>query len=49
VFLPPHLLNLLSPRLAGGLIRATDRVAGAVPLLRENGGLILVEGTKAGG
>ena len=48
VFLPPHLLNLLSPRLAGGLIRATDQVARAVPLLRDNGGLILVEGTKAG-
>jgi len=49
VFLPPHLLNLLSPRLAAGLLRATDGLASHVPFLRDNGGLILVEGTKRGG
>lgn len=46
VFLPPHLLNLLSPRSATTLIEATDRIAGAIPFLRDNGGLILVEGRK---
>jgi ubiquinone/menaquinone biosynthesis C-methylase UbiE/uncharacterized protein YbaR (Trm112 family) len=46
VFLPPHLLNQLSPRSAQSLITATDRIAGWVPFLRDNGGLILVEGTK---
>lgn len=49
VFLPPHLLNLLPPRLAGSLLRATDRLASYVPFVRDNGGLILVEGTKRAG
>lgn len=47
VFLPPHLLNQLSPRAAASLLGATDRIAGAIPFLRDNGGLILVEGTKS--
>jgi ubiquinone/menaquinone biosynthesis C-methylase UbiE/uncharacterized protein YbaR (Trm112 family) len=49
VFLPPHLLNLLSPGLAAGLLRATDSLASHVPFVRDNGGLILVEGTKQAG
>jgi ubiquinone/menaquinone biosynthesis C-methylase UbiE len=47
VFLPPHLLNQLSPRSAASLLGATDRIAGSIPFLRDNGGLILVEGTKS--
>lgn len=46
VFVPPHLLNQLSPRSAASLLGATDRIAGAIPFLRDNGGLILVEGRK---
>jgi ubiquinone/menaquinone biosynthesis C-methylase UbiE/uncharacterized protein YbaR (Trm112 family) len=46
VFLPPHLLNQLSPKAALRLMTATDRIASRVPFLRDNGGLILVEGTK---
>jgi ubiquinone/menaquinone biosynthesis C-methylase UbiE/uncharacterized protein YbaR (Trm112 family) len=46
-FLPPHILNQLSTRVAATLLRATDRIGGAIPFLRDNGGLILVEGTKA--
>jgi ubiquinone/menaquinone biosynthesis C-methylase UbiE/uncharacterized protein YbaR (Trm112 family) len=46
-FLPQHILNQLSTRVAATLLRATDRIGGAIPFLRDNGGLILVEGTKA--
>jgi len=46
VFLPPHLLNLIPAPAAASLMSATDRIAGAIPFLRDNGGLILVEGTK---
>jgi SAM-dependent methyltransferase len=47
VFLPPHLLNHLSARAAAAVLNATDRIGGAIPLLRDNGGLILVEGRKS--
>ena len=47
VFLPPHLLNLLPPRVATPLLGAADRLARAIPLLRRQGGLILAEGRKA--
>ncbi|MFN8095540.1 MAG: class I SAM-dependent methyltransferase [Vicinamibacteria bacterium] len=46
VFLPPHLLNAMPPSTATRLLAAADRVARAVPGLRANGGLILVEGRK---
>lgn len=48
VFLPPHLLNLFPARAAQRLLEATDRIFRTVPFLRDNGGLIIVEGTKAG-
>jgi ubiquinone/menaquinone biosynthesis C-methylase UbiE/uncharacterized protein YbaR (Trm112 family) len=47
VFLPPHLLNQLSARAAAALLSATDRIGAAIPFLRDNGGLILVEGIKS--
>jgi ubiquinone/menaquinone biosynthesis C-methylase UbiE/uncharacterized protein YbaR (Trm112 family) len=47
VFLPPHLLNQLPVKAAAALLRASDRIGGTIPFLRDNGGLILVEGTKA--
>ena len=46
VYLPPHLLNLLPPGLGRFLLGATDAVGNAIPGLRRNGGLVLVEGTK---
>lgn len=46
VFVPPHLANLLPARAAERLLAWTDRFAAAVPWLRDNGGLILIEGRK---
>jgi SAM-dependent methyltransferase/uncharacterized protein YbaR (Trm112 family) len=48
VFLPPHLLNLVGQRLAGILLPLTDALAGSMPGLRDQGGLILFEMHKAG-
>jgi len=47
VFLPPHFLNRLPAGAARALLGATDRIGTAIPFLRDNGGLILVEGTKS--
>jgi ubiquinone/menaquinone biosynthesis C-methylase UbiE len=46
VYLPPHLMNLLGNGLAEKMLRATDRIAGRIPFLREEGGLILVRAEK---
>jgi SAM-dependent methyltransferase/uncharacterized protein YbaR (Trm112 family) len=47
VFLPPHLFGLLPDGAAYRLLGWTDRLAGALPGLKANGGLILVEARKA--
>jgi ubiquinone/menaquinone biosynthesis C-methylase UbiE/uncharacterized protein YbaR (Trm112 family) len=47
VFLPPHLMNLLDAGVAKRLISATDRLFGSMPLMRNQGGLIFIEGIKA--
>ena len=46
VFVPPHLVNLLPPRAGQRLLEWSDRIAGAIPGLRNHGGLILIEGVK---
>jgi SAM-dependent methyltransferase len=46
VFVPPHLANLLSPAAAERLLRRTDALGGALPWVRRQGGLILIEGVK---
>lgn len=46
VFLPPHLANALGYAAADKLLRAADRVAGAIPFLRKQGGLILARAEK---
>jgi ubiquinone/menaquinone biosynthesis C-methylase UbiE len=46
VFLPPHLANALGHAAADRLLRAADRVAGAIPFLRKQGGLILARAEK---
>ncbi len=43
VFLPPHLFNLLGGPLASLALEATDRLAHALPVVRNQGGLILFE------
>jgi len=46
VFVPPHAVNRLDPTGALGMLRRTDRLARAIPFLRGQGGLILVEARK---
>lgn len=47
VFLPPHLINLLSQKKADQLLSLTDKIGKAIPLLRNNGGLIVLNGIKS--
>jgi len=46
VFLPPHLFNLVGPRIAKPLLAHTDRLFSALPGLRNHGGLLVFEITK---
>jgi hypothetical protein len=46
VFVPPHLLNLVGMRGADWLLRVTDTVGQALPVVRDNGGLIVIEVRK---
>ena len=46
VFVPPHLANLLGPSGARRAIRAVETVLRRVPLVRNQGGLVLANGTK---
>jgi SAM-dependent methyltransferase/uncharacterized protein YbaR (Trm112 family) len=48
VFLPPHLLNITGSRIAPRLLRISDKVASRIPLLRNQGGLIVFEIRKEG-
>ncbi|MBX3080380.1 MAG: methyltransferase domain-containing protein [Anaerolineae bacterium] len=47
VFLPPHLVNLMSEAAALQLVRWSNALGQAIPGLRDNGGLINVLGRKA--
>lgn len=46
VFLPPHVLNLVGVKGADSLLRVTDAIGQALPVVRNNGGLIVVEVRK---
>jgi ubiquinone/menaquinone biosynthesis C-methylase UbiE/uncharacterized protein YbaR (Trm112 family) len=46
VYLPPHLLNLVSEKLAYRCLSISDWIGQAIPFLRDNGGLILILGRK---
>lgn len=43
VFVPPHLLNWLGHKAADIVLRATDAIAGSLPVIRDQGGLIVFE------
>lgn len=47
VFLPPHLCNLMSVSASHRSLVFTDRIARAIPFLRNHGGVIIVRGSKA--
>ncbi|MBF0171505.1 MAG: methyltransferase domain-containing protein [Nitrospinae bacterium] len=46
VYLPPHLLNMFSATTARSFLTGTDRLMGALPFMKNNGGLIVVEAVK---
>ncbi len=46
VFVPPHLVNALGIKAGGLLVAISDAVLKTIPFVRDQGGLILVEGTK---
>lgn len=46
VFVPPHVLNWFSHRTADRLLRASDAIARGLPVVRDNGGLIVFEARK---
>lgn len=47
VFLPPHFVNLLSHRLAYHSLKISDRIAGVLPFLRDNGGILVIRAEKS--
>jgi SAM-dependent methyltransferase len=47
VFLPPHLCNMMSLAVSHRSLVFTDRIARAIPFLRNQGGVILVRGNKS--
>jgi ubiquinone/menaquinone biosynthesis C-methylase UbiE/uncharacterized protein YbaR (Trm112 family) len=49
VFLPPHLINLFPQKTANQLLAVTDKVGRAIPILRNNGGLVVINGIKSTG
>ncbi len=46
VFLPPHFLNLFPQPIAENILLFTDRVLGWVPWIKDQGGLLIISGTK---
>lgn len=46
VFLPPHLFNLLPPQITQAVMSFTNRLFGFIPWLRNQGGLLIISGTK---
>jgi len=46
VFVPPHLVNMLGRNIGAGLVAASDYVLKALPVVREQAGLIVIEGQK---
>jgi SAM-dependent methyltransferase/uncharacterized protein YbaR (Trm112 family) len=46
VFLPPHAVNRLGHRWAKRLLSTTDRLFSLMPVMKDQGGLIFIRGTK---
>lgn len=46
VFIPPHLVNLINRAVGYKLLKATDTLGQRLPMLKDNGGVILIEGIK---
>jgi ubiquinone/menaquinone biosynthesis C-methylase UbiE/uncharacterized protein YbaR (Trm112 family) len=48
VFVLPHLVNLVGKRWGARLLNLTDWIGQRIPILRKNGGLIVIRGQHAG-
>ena len=46
VFVPPHLINILPEFLGALLYRVSNRVGGSIPVIRKNGGILLMRGKR---
>lgn len=47
VYLPPHLINWMGEKAGYRILSATDKVASSLPLIKEQGGLIIIRAEKA--
>jgi len=47
VFLPPHLINLMTEKAGYRLLSLSDRIAQTTPFLRNHGGLLVIRGVKS--
>jgi ubiquinone/menaquinone biosynthesis C-methylase UbiE/uncharacterized protein YbaR (Trm112 family) len=47
IFLPPHLINLFPQKMANQLLSITDKIGRAIPFMRNNGGLIIINALKS--
>lgn len=46
IFLPPHLINPMGKKCAKIMLNISDKIGRSIPFLRNNGGAILIQGTK---
>lgn len=46
VFVPPHLLNLMPERIAYRALLFSDRLGNLLPVVRDNGGLLLIRAVR---
>jgi len=48
VFVPPHLVNVLPEGIGRWLYRLSEVTGGSIPVVRNNGGILLLRGNKRG-
>lgn len=48
VFLPPQIINLLSPSIAIKVFNLAENFFGKIPIVKNHGGLLVLEGQKVG-
>lgn len=47
VFVPPHLINLTNRSLGYQILKITDTIAQHLPVVKDNGGILLIQGEKS--
>jgi ubiquinone/menaquinone biosynthesis C-methylase UbiE/uncharacterized protein YbaR (Trm112 family) len=46
IFIPPHIVNYFSNKIAFKIIKITDILANCIPFLKNQGGIIIIDGKK---